>query len=659
MHFETAKNELKELIGEYAREKLTKSKTKGQYICPFCGSGTGPNATGAFTVYSKNYYCFSCHCHGDIFDLMQKTDGIDKKEAVYYAASKYGLTIDRTEHELDWNDVISREKPEPPDDYTAFFRECSRHLSDTDCHRGISRTVLDRFLVGYAPRWTHPKAPNAPPSPRLIIPTSKNSYLARDTRNTADIPENQRRYTKSKVGTVRIFNEKALQEASVLYIVEGELDALSIIDAGGMAVALGSVGNIPLLFRVLDHRSNAPQQKFILSLDNDKAGRKAQNDLADGLRKRSIPFCVYNPCGEHKDANEALNADRERFGQSVRYGMEHIDSLISELGQQAREDYRQQYCAGVLLDDFIDGVAANVSIEAIPTGFEALDDVLDGGLYEGLYGIGAISSLGKTTFALQIADNIAVCGKQVLIFSLEMSKNELLAKSISRSTFQKVRAAGGDTRYAKTARSIMTGKKYALYNQTEKDLIQSAVKDYRDIAGNIFIREGMGNVTADTVAAQVKEHIAKGNKPPVVIVDYLQILTPHNEKATDKTNTDYAVLTLKRLSRDYKIPVIVISSFNRENYSHKVSMQAFKESGAIEYSTDVLIGLQLAGTGGKSFDVDEAKTQNPRQIEAVILKNRNGRTGDKIQYAFHAMFNCFEERSEHNVDTLPTVTARL
>ena len=125
---------------------------------------------------------------------------------------------------------------------------------------------------------------------------------------------------------------------------------------------------------------------------------------------------------------------------------------------------------------------------------------------------------------------------------------------------------------------------------------------------------------------------------------------PHSERGTDKTNTDYAILTLKRLSRDYKIPVIVISSFNRENYEKKVSMQAYKESGAIEYSTDVLIGLQLIGTGASDFDVDTAKSKNPREIEAVILKNRNGRTGGSIGYNFYAMFNYFSELVE-----MPTI----
>ena len=72
-------------------------------------------------------------------------------------------------------------------------------------------------------------------------------------------------------------------------------------------------------------------------------------------------------------------------------------------------------------------------------------------------------------------------------------------------------------------------------------------------------------------------------------------------------------------------------------------MQAFKESGAIEYSTDVLIGLQLKGIENRNFDIDQAKSKNPREVEAVILKNRNGRTGGKIEFDFYAMFNYFAE----------------
>lgn len=71
---------------------------------------------------------------------------------------------------------------------------------------------------------------------------------------------------------------------------------------------------------------------------------------------------------------------------------------------------------------------------------------------------------------------------------------------------------------------------------------------------------------------------------------------------------------------------------------------------AIEYSSDVLIGLQLKGAGTKEFDVTEAKAKNPREIELVILKNRNGATGKRIQYKYYPMFNYFEEIGEIKED---------
>ena len=89
--------------------------------------------------------------------------------------------------------------------------------------------------------------------------------------------------------------------------------------------------------------------------------------------------------------------------------------------------------------------------------------------------------------------------------------------------------------------------------------------------------------------------------------------------------------------------MIAISSFNRASYSEKVTLEAFKESGAIEYGSDVLIGLQLKGAGSKNFDSTEEKKKDPREVELVILKNRNGKTGDTIPYRYYPMFNYFEE----------------
>ena len=73
-------------------------------------------------------------------------------------------------------------------------------------------------------------------------------------------------------------------------------------------------------------------------------------------------------------------------------------------------------------------------------------------------------------------------------------------------------------------------------------------------------------------------------------------------------------------------------------------MQAFKESGGIEYSADVLFGLQLKGVEAKDFDVEIAKSKTPREIELKILKNRRGRAGGSILFEYYPKFNYFEQQ---------------
>ena len=633
MDIKSEKEKIKQHLLDYVSEHLTSSKGKNQFNCPFCGSGTGPNATGAFTVYPQynRYKCFACGNAGDIFNLASHVEQISDKKAVFrFLLRKYSL------FKGDFQKP-SKEKS----DYTALYQYANRHITDTDYHRGISLSTLNRFQIGYIPDWQPPKNPNAPKTPRLIIPRSPSSYLARDTRQ--DIPESQKPYSKqNSPDKISLFNVSALQTAKKpLYIVEGELDAMSICDVGGEAVATCSTSNIHFLLQAIS--KNRSVQPLIIAFDSDEAGLKATRQLSEGLQELNVDFCIYQPHEGYKDANEALNADRISFQRRVLYGAEHISELVQNRKNARQAEYVQKNSVSAYLNEFLDGVSDSVNTKAVATGFTALDSILDGGLYEGLYGIGAISSLGKTTFALQIADQIAQNGNDVLIFSLEMSKNELIAKSISRKTAQIALKTGISTRNAKTTRGILSGRQYTDYSNTEKNLINTAIREYAKTTDHLFIFEAMGDTGTDEVRKEIEKHILFTGRKPVVIIDYLQILSPHNERSTDKQNTDYAILQLKRISRDHKLPVVMISSFNRENYTGKVSMQAFKESGAIEYSTDVLIGLQLKGTGERNFDTDSAKTKHPREIEAVILKNRNGATGKKIAYHYYTMFNYFSE----------------
>lgn len=676
----TAKAELKTREPDFltpAKKKVNGSPT---YICPNCQNGTGKDGDGiALDPTSKNgkkWKCFSCGINEDIIGLWKLHTGIsDDKEAFEGLYSYYNITVGssrptaqeafgqyqnqaKNERYTDTPIHTSTYTQQPEQaliDFTDFYLQAHKNIEATDYwrQRGLSKAIVDRFRLGYVAEWKHPKAPaKAAPSPRLIIPITKYSYLARDTRK--QIPPEQEAYKKSKVkGAERVswtYNSKTLATATKpIFIVEGELDALSLIEVGAEAIALGSIAYIRAFIELL--KKHRPKQALLIALDNEAEPEKqaridqAAADLEEGFKGLELPYYRLNPArvtGQYKDANEALVCNRTAFEASVNA----IYQSIQQEQEAALEAEKQAYLntsTANYLQDFINGIAESVNTPYTPTGFTNLDRLLDGGLYEGLYFCGAISSLGKTTLALQICDQIAQAGGDVLIFSLEMARNELISKSISRQTLLDVLQNGGEVRNAKTARGVTCGLRYQKYSQTEKALIQRSITAYSQYADRIYIFEGVGDMGVEQIREAVRKHISFTGRKPTVLIDYVQILAPADVRASDKQNTDKAVLELKRISRDYKLPIIAISSLNRDNYKGKINMAAFKESGAIEYGSDVLIGLQLKGSDQQKFDVDEAKSKNPREIELVILKNRNGATGGKIEYEYYPLFNYFKE----------------
>lgn len=653
------RTEAREYITKNPQHYLTPDNSGKGYICPVCSSGTGKNGTGITSKDGVHFTCWTgCYTHSDIIDIIGLENSItDYNQKLEWACSFYAIDystlapdqeLDRVAHEFDYisqngadpgQNSIDPAPADPVEDYTAFYRECAKHRGESDylLRRGISERVQASFSIGYCPAWKSPKAgPSIKPTPRIIIPTSSGSYIARDTR--PNLSEKEKQFSKMKAGKLHIFNLKALANMSApAFIVEGEIDALSIIEAGHSAIALGSTTMYRQLVAYL--KANPPAQPLLIALDNDEAGRKTADQLRSALKEIGIEAISVDITGSCKDPNEALVADRDAFRAM-------LDAAIAGILQD-KETQKEEYLknsSAYHLKDFINGISASVNTPYTPTGFPELDKVLDGGLYEGFYIVGAISSLGKTTLVLQIADQIARAGRDVLIFSLEMARNELMAKSISRSTIELALKNNGPVGYAKTTRGITVGKYYDSYLEAERELINNAVEDYRTYAHRVFIKEGIGNIGANQIREAVAQHIEITGNTPVVIIDYLQILAPFDDKnRTDKQNTDLSVTALKRISRDFKLPLIGISSFNRDNYNAPVNMTAFKESGSIEYSSDLLIGLQLSGVGAKDFNVDEAKKKDPRRIEMKILKNRNGKTGDTITYDYYPRFNYFQE----------------
>lgn len=646
---EQAKEYVKAQLDNYLQGKGI--NTRKNFPCLICGKG---HKTPNMGYKNDRIHCFACGADMDIIELIGHETGKSGANLFNYCYDYFRITIDDTADRKK-SQPQSRQAEQPPSqssvkDYTLYVMKCKTHVDETDylTRRGLSPSIISRYNLGYDPE-----------KKVIIIPYSgENTYYI--TRSIEG-----KTYYKLKTeeaGAEPIYNVHALYNHAnkPVFIVEGVFDALSIIEAGAEAIALNGTGYARLIEKLI---AQATQNPLIICLDNDNAGQTAENEIYEALQKINAICIKVNVCGEHKDPNEALTARRDLFlkavqdanAEAIQYAQE-VEAMREAEQAAEREQYINATSVTAHIDDFLGNIKNSVNTPAIPTNFPELDKVLDDGLYEGLYILGAISSLGKTSFVLQIADQIAQQGQDVLIFSLEMAKTELMAKSISRITFLE---CGGKTNHAKTTRGITSGKRHANYSGEEKALINKSINLYATYTDYLYVYEGMGDIGAAQIRETAERHIKLTGHKPVIVIDYLQILAPFDMRATDKQNTDKSIFELKRLSRDFKIPVIGISSLNRENYNANISMAAFKESGAIEYSSDVLIGLQFEAVSGASDEnntkitaesIDRFKRKEPRKIELRILKNRNGATGDTITYDYYPKFNLFNETGRKNND---------
>jgi len=512
-----------------------------------------------------------------------------------------------------------------------YLNKAHEQVGHTDyfLKQGLSRSTVEQFKLGYDPALKTKEGAEFVTWQAVIIPTGEYSFIAKNTDLSAEIHNRMR-----KRGPSTLYNLAALRSGSPVFIVEEEMDALSLIEIGAEAVALGESSNINQLIETL--QKEAPAGGLVLCLENDEEVTPSTKEISSALKTLNIPFIHANIAGEYKGPSEALTMAREQFIQTVQATQASFTTQ-QEAQQRSKQEAYLTTSSAHHLQDFINGIKDSVNTPYIPTGFAMLDQLLDGGLYEGLYVLEGILASGKTSFMLQIADQIAQAGNDVLLFSLEIARTELIAKSISRLTF----LGCNKTSLAKTAREITTAIRYPQYSPTEHDTIKAGMEKYGTYAPQIYISEGVGDIGVDQVRDIITRHINVTGNKPVIIIDYLQILAPYNPLSTDKQKLDKTVIELKRISRDYKTPVLALSSLNRTNIP--VTMENFTGSETIANSSDVLICLQAKGAEGKDFDINLAANEAPRKMELKLLKNRNGAIGKVLFYDYYPMFNCFVE----------------
>ncbi len=259
-------------------------------------------------------------------------------------------------------------------------------------------------------------------------------------------------------------------------------------------------------------------------------------------------------------------------------------------------------------------------ITGVPTGFTKLDELTSGLQPSDLIIVAGRPSMGKTTFALNIAQHAAIKGGiPSAIFSLEMAKEQLALRMLcSEAKVDAHRLRGG----------FLSEADWPKLTRAAGNLSEAP----------IFIDDTPG-LTALEMRAKSRRLKAE-KKLGLVIVDYLQLMRGRADSDTREQEISDISRSLKALAKELTVPVIALSQLNRrveERGDKRPQLADLRESGAIEQDADVIIFLYRDEIYNKSEN-------NKGKAEIIIGKQRNGPT-DKFDLAFLDRYTCFENLS--------------
>ena len=353
---------------------------KNFYCCPSCGSGTR-KGSGALHIYGKDggksagFYCFSCKQHGRSVDLVEMVANTDFRGAIQLLRQEIGhefTDVETGNHSPWFNKRPKTQKKEfdedekPVDtsklfDYTKFYWGCCENLKRAGWKevRGIPLEICLKYKVGYCPKWTMPPACKGAeidethgkhPTARYILPYSKYHYFARACANSPYGGNKLKTNTPIPLGYY-LYEEMKKEEPKVLFVVEGEFDALSVITAGGHAVGLAGAARAEKFCKKF-MKDKLPAV-LVIGLDNDKSGVSNGDRLEKIARENNVPYIRANISGKYNDPNDFLRYDRNGFFETVRAIKEKAEELYQkptqnittkriDNGQQQNNDISQK-----------------------------------------------------------------------------------------------------------------------------------------------------------------------------------------------------------------------------------------------------------------------------------------------------------------------------
>lgn len=262
-------------------------------------------------------------------------------------------------------------------------------------------------------------------------------------------------------------------------------------------------------------------------------------------------------------------------------------------------------------------------LTGLETGYHDMDDMMSGLQGGELIILAARPSMGKTSFALNLTERVASRGNGVILFSLEMSKSQIVQNMLC-------------------ARSQIDGQAMRKGRITDAQMRRLQDEAAGLYESDLFIDDSAG-LTASSLRAKCRR-IKAQHDIQMIVIDYLQLLTVGGRVESRQQEISTISRSLKSLARELNVPVIALSQLNRDVESrddHRPRMSDLRESGAIEQDADVIMLLHRE----EYFNPTE---ENAGMAQLIIAKQRNGPTGEVTLRFFrnYMRFENFQRRSE-------------
>lgn len=391
------------------------------------------------------------------------------------------------------------------------------------------------------------------------------------------------------------YPNKCVFKGIVSRVVKGDLDVITLEDELRTMNLLDKVGGDVYLLDLAACGANPWNLESYISILEKQRKRKSVGDLVletnDMLYKHDDPDKILSNLN---DSITKILSNGEKSGENLAY----------------------------IVDTFKDSMNVSLKETLIQSGFKDLDSFMGGFERSDLIILAGATSMGKTSFALNLAKNILLNKHIIALFSLEMTSQQLISRLISVD-----------------ARVPLKKIRYKTFSDFELERIQNSMDKLRSL--NMIIDDN--STTMNQIANQLRHYKLK-YKIDVAFVDYLQLVS-NSSSGTREQEVAKVVRTLKNLAKELNICIFALSQLSRKvdarEDNKKPRLSDLRESGEIEQAADLVLFLYRPDY----YSLEPQSSEDVQSTEVIIAKGRNTGIGN-IGMKFIPEYTMFLDNEE-------------